>query len=214
MGTEKASRRLNLGEETKPKITIQSISDNRGLSRGEGRTRGLGIDMNKIPNESSDDSPNNGDEEGMTIAKRKKLRLTAHQTAILESCFKQQSTLSQKEKTELAKGLNLKPRQIEVWFQNRRARTKSKQTEMDFEYFKHCCETLTEENRRLHRELMELRALNRPPQLYMQVPATTTRLVVCSICKRDALPNSRQDRVVPKLSTKVVPFQVHGHTGM
>ncbi|BAF25225.1 Os09g0447000, partial [Oryza sativa Japonica Group] len=85
--------------------------------------------------------------------------LSKEQSAFLEESFKEHSTLNPKQKLALAKQLNLRPRQVEVWFQNRRARTKLKQTEVDCEYLKRCCETLTEENRRLQKELAELRAL-------------------------------------------------------
>ena len=44
----------------------------------------------------------------------------------------------------------------------RACRTKLKQTEVDCEYLKRCCEALTEENRRLHKELAELRAQRQP----------------------------------------------------
>ncbi|KAG0523906.1 hypothetical protein BDA96_07G163500 [Sorghum bicolor] len=115
---------------------------------------------------------------------RKKLRLSKEQSAFLEESFKEHSTLNPKQKAALAKQLNLRPRQVEVWFQNRRARTKLKQTEVDCEYLKRCCETLTEENRRLHKELAELRALKAAPPFFMRLPATT--LSMCPSCERVA----------------------------
>ncbi|XP_047046806.1 homeobox-leucine zipper protein HOX27-like [Lolium rigidum] len=115
---------------------------------------------------------------------RKKLRLSKDQSAFLEESFKEHSTLNPKQKVALAKQLNLRPRQVEVWFQNRRARTKLKQTEVDCEYLKRCCDTLTEENRRLHKELSELRALKTAHPFYMSLPATT--LSMCPSCERVA----------------------------
>ncbi|ESW17694.1 hypothetical protein PHAVU_007G260900 [Phaseolus vulgaris] len=115
---------------------------------------------------------------------RKKLRLSKEQSAFLEESFKEHTTLNPKQKLALAKQLNLLPRQVEVWFQNRRARTKLKQTEVDCEYLKRCCETLTEENRRLQKELQELRALKTSQPFYMQLPATT--LTMCPSCERVA----------------------------
>ncbi|XP_009766178.1 homeobox-leucine zipper protein HOX11-like isoform X2 [Nicotiana sylvestris] len=125
----------------------------------------------------SDEDENNG-------LARKKLRLTKEQSAFLEESFKEHNTLNPKQKFALAKQLKLRPRQVEVWFQNRRARTKLKQTELDCEYLKRCCETLTEENRRLQKELQELRALKSSQPLYMQLPATT--LTMCPSCERVA----------------------------
>ncbi|KAK0583878.1 hypothetical protein LWI29_004409 [Acer saccharum] len=138
------------------------------------------------------------EENGLT---RKKLRLSKEQSAFLEESFKEHNTLNPKQKLALAKQLNLRPRQVEVWFQNRRARndhdlmenienknkndrTKLKQTEVDCEYLKRCCETLTEENRRLQKELQELRALKTSQPFYMQLPATT--LTMCPSCERVA----------------------------
>ncbi|MCD7464454.1 Homeobox-leucine zipper protein [Datura stramonium] len=124
------------------------------------------------------------DEDNNDSSARKKLRLTKEQSAFLEESFKEHNTLNPKQKLALAKQLNLRPRQVEVWFQNRRARTKLKQTEVDCEYLKKCCETLTEENKRLHKELQELRALKSSQPFYMQLPATT--LTMCPSCERVA----------------------------
>ncbi|KAG8374685.1 hypothetical protein BUALT_Bualt10G0021600 [Buddleja alternifolia] len=120
---------------------------------------------------------------------RKKLRLSKDQSAVLEESFKEHNTLNPKQKLALAKKLGLRPRQVEVWFQNRRARTKLKQTEVDCEFLKRCCENLTEENRRLQKEVQELRALKLSPQLYMQMTPPTT-LTMCPSCERVAAPPS------------------------
>lgn len=53
---------------------------------------------------------------------------------------------------------------------------------MDCEYLKRCCERLTEENKRLQKELQELRALKSSQPFYMQLPATT--LTMCPSCER------------------------------
>ncbi|OIW10300.1 hypothetical protein TanjilG_28051 [Lupinus angustifolius] len=121
-----------------------------------------------------------GDEDEDATNTRKKLRLNKEQSNMLEESFKQHSTLNPKQKQGLAKQLNLRPRQVEVWFQNRRARTKLKQTEMDCEFLKKCCETLTEENMRLQKELQELKALKLAQPLYMPMSATT----MCPSCER------------------------------
>ncbi|XP_073132912.1 homeobox-leucine zipper protein HAT14-like [Henckelia pumila] len=115
---------------------------------------------------------------------RKKLRLTKEQSSFLEDSFKEHNTLNPRQKLALAKQLNLRPRQVEVWFQNRRARTKLKQTEVDCEYLKRCCERLTEENRRLQKELQELRALKASQPFYDHLPPTT--LTMCPSCERVA----------------------------
>ncbi|XP_020217258.1 homeobox-leucine zipper protein HAT4 [Cajanus cajan] len=125
---------------------------------------------------------------------RKKLRLSKDQSIILEESFKEHNTLNPKQKLALAKQLGLRPRQVEVWFQNRRARTKLKQTEVDCEFLKRCCENLTEENRRLQKEVQELRALKLSPQFYMHMTPPTT-LTMCPSCERVAVPPSAVDSV-------------------
>lgn len=151
--------------------------------RGFGSKRSLEDHGNDVVEgeRGSNSRASDDDENGLA---RKKLRLSKEQSAFLEESFKEHNTLNPKQKHGLAKQLNLRPRQVEVWFQNRRARTKLKQTEVDCEYLKKCCETLTEENRKLHKELQELRALKASTPFYMQSPATT--LTMCPSCERVA----------------------------
>ncbi|PKA50408.1 Homeobox-leucine zipper protein HOX19 [Apostasia shenzhenica] len=120
---------------------------------------------------------------------RKKLRLTKEQSAFLENKFKEHSTLNPKQKQALAWQLKLRPRQVEVWFQNRRARTKLKKTEVECELLKRRFAALTDENMRLNKELQELKDLKFSPApaplpLFIQLPAAT--LVICPSCERIA----------------------------
>ncbi|CAN4111834.1 unnamed protein product [Withania somnifera] len=157
-----------------PNSTVSSVSGKRSHDREENE---------------GEKATSSLEDDGGDAAARKKLRLSKEQAAVLEETFKEHNTLNPKQKLALAKQLNLRPRQVEVWFQNRRARTKLKQTEVDCEYLKHCCENLTEENRRLQKEVSELRALKLSPQLYMNMSPPTT-LTMCPQCERVAVSSS------------------------
>ncbi|XP_023515381.1 homeobox-leucine zipper protein ATHB-4-like [Cucurbita pepo subsp. pepo] len=119
---------------------------------------------------------------------RKKLRLSQEQLTLLEETFKLHTTLNLAQKLALAQQLNLKARQVEVWFQNRRARSKLKQTEVDCEFLKKYCERLKEENGRLKKELQELRSTKLgASQLYIQLPKAAT-LTICPSCDKTTRP--------------------------
>ncbi|KAL4195736.1 hypothetical protein AMTRI_Chr04g242540 [Amborella trichopoda] len=149
-----------------------------------------GFDINEPPYEDARAVSAEEDEEsgGGGGPPRKKLRLTKEQARLLEESFKENHTLNPKQKEELSIKLNLRSRQVEVWFQNRRARTKLKQTEMECEYLKRCFGSLTEENKRLQREVEQLRALRAPPPTVVSLdtrvafPAST--LTMCPRCER------------------------------
>nr|CAB3500148.1 unnamed protein product [Digitaria exilis] len=160
-----------------PNSTLSSLSGKRPAATRSGELEG-----DHTPRAGGSDDEDSG--AGGGGGSRKKLRLSKDQAAVLEESFKEHNTLNPKQKAALAKQLNLKPRQVEVWFQNRRARTKLKQTEVDCEFLKRCCETLTEENRRLQREMAELRALKLvAPHQYACMPPPTT-LTMCPSCER------------------------------
>lgn len=64
-----------------------------------------------------------------TITKKRKL--TPIQLRLLEESFEEEKGLEPDRKLWLAEKLGLQPSQVAVWFQNRRARFKTKQLEND-----------------------------------------------------------------------------------
>ncbi|KAF2317612.1 hypothetical protein GH714_025559 [Hevea brasiliensis] len=121
-----------------------------------------GSSFKSVHHQDDEDHATNKGNDFISINKnssRKKLRLTKEQSTLLEDSFKLHTALNPAQKHELAERLSLTARQVEVWFQNRRARTKLKQTEADCEFLKRCCESLSEENTRLKKELQKLRSL-------------------------------------------------------
>lgn len=63
----------------------------------------------------------------------KKRRLKADQIQFLERSFEEENKLEPDRKIQLANDLGLQPRQVAIWFQNRRARWKTKSLERDYE---------------------------------------------------------------------------------
>uniref|UniRef100_A0A7C8YZD6 Homeobox-leucine zipper protein n=2 Tax=Opuntia streptacantha TaxID=393608 RepID=A0A7C8YZD6_OPUST len=61
-----------------------------------------------------------------------KRRFSDEQVRSLESIFENETKLEPKKKVQVAKELGLQPRQVAIWFQNKRARYKSKQLERDY----------------------------------------------------------------------------------
>ncbi|MED6175629.1 hypothetical protein PIB30_080209 [Stylosanthes scabra] len=110
------------------------------------------------------------EEEGCTVEEsgghqcEKKRRLSVEQVKALEKNFEVQNKLEPERKVKLAQQIGLQPRQVAVWFQNRRARWKTKQLERDYGVLKNNYEVLKvkhdalkEDNDALHNQMKELK---------------------------------------------------------
>ncbi|KAK9669297.1 hypothetical protein RND81_13G122300 [Saponaria officinalis] len=93
----------------------------------------------------------------------KKRRLSIEQVHFLEKSFETENKLEPERKVQLAKELGLQPRQVAIWFQNRRARWKTKQMEKDFDKLQanfNCLksdyECLLKEKEKLQTEVLHL----------------------------------------------------------
>ncbi|KAL9325407.1 hypothetical protein ACSQ67_006052 [Phaseolus vulgaris] len=93
----------------------------------------------------------------------KKRRLTSEQVQFLESNFEVENKLEPERKVQLAKELGMQPRQVAIWFQNRRARFKTKQLEKDYgmlkagyDILRRDYDNLVQENDKLKEEVYSL----------------------------------------------------------
>ncbi|KAL0309385.1 UNVERIFIED_CONTAM: Homeobox-leucine zipper protein ATHB-12 [Sesamum radiatum] len=103
-----------------------------------------------------------------TMTKKKKIknkkRFSDDQIRSLEVMFECESKLEPKKKAQLANELGLQPRQVAIWFQNKRARWKSKHIEKEYTILlanynnlASQVETLKEENQSLLIKLQKLK---------------------------------------------------------
>ncbi|CAJ1888873.1 unnamed protein product [Sphenostylis stenocarpa] len=92
-------------------------------------------------------------------SKEKKKRLTSNQIELLERSFQEEIKLDPERKMKLSRELGLQPRQIAVWFQNRRTRWKTKQLEHLYDVLKHQYDVISNEKQKLQEEVMKLKAM-------------------------------------------------------
>ncbi|KAK3144107.1 hypothetical protein QOZ80_4AG0308900 [Eleusine coracana subsp. coracana] len=89
----------------------------------------------------------------------RKRRFTEEQIRSLESMFHaHHAKLEPREKAELARELGLQPRQVAIWFQNKRARWRSKQLEHDYAALKNKYDALHARVESLKHEKLALAA--------------------------------------------------------
>ncbi|KAK8716732.1 hypothetical protein V6N13_044034 [Hibiscus sabdariffa] len=99
---------------------------------------------------------NKGGESG-AAAEAKKRKLSDEQVYLLELNFGNEHKLESERKDRLASELGLDPRQVAVWFQNRRARWKNKKLEEEYGKLKTAHEGVVLEKCRLESEVLKLK---------------------------------------------------------
>ncbi|KAL3839742.1 hypothetical protein ACJIZ3_024333 [Penstemon smallii] len=104
---------------------------------------------------------------------KKSKRLSMDQLDSLENSFQEDIKLEPDRKMKLAKELGLQPRQIAVWFQNRRARWKTKQLERLYDALKQEYDTVSREKHKLQQEVMALKAMLKDQVAKKQLVSTT-----------------------------------------
>ncbi|XP_076911753.1 homeobox-leucine zipper protein ATHB-40-like [Bidens hawaiensis] len=97
---------------------------------------------------------NKTDANGSGLRKRK---LSDEQVSMLEQNFGDEHKLESERKDRIASELGLDPRQVAVWFQNRRARWKSKKLEEEYSKLKSEHDSTVVEKCRLETEVLKLK---------------------------------------------------------
>ncbi|ESQ39312.1 hypothetical protein EUTSA_v10001600mg [Eutrema salsugineum] len=95
-------------------------------------------------------------------------RFSDEQIKSLEMMFESETRLEPRKKVQLARELGLQPRQVAIWFQNKRARWKSKQLETEFNILRQNYNDLASQFESLKKEkqalVSELQRLNEAMQ--------------------------------------------------
>lgn len=143
-------------------MSFTGVSDHHHLTQKSPTTTNM-HDQDQVGEED-----NLSDDGSHMMLGEKKKRLSLEQVMALEKSFELGNKLEPERKMQLAKALGLQPRQIAIWFQNRRARWKTKQLERDydslkkqFDVLKSDNDSLLANNKKLHAELVALKKQDR-----------------------------------------------------
>ncbi|XP_073128306.1 homeobox-leucine zipper protein ATHB-52 [Henckelia pumila] len=101
-----------------------------------------------------------------SLIKHAKKRLNQQQVQLLESSFDASKKLDPERKFQLARELGVPPRQIAIWYQNKRARWKSQSLELDYSSLEFRLQAALAENKQLEKQVSNLRGeLKRAQQM-------------------------------------------------
>ncbi|CAL0331849.1 unnamed protein product [Lupinus luteus] len=106
----------------------------------------------------------------------KKRKLSDEQVNMLEQSFGNEHKLESERKDKLALELGLDPRQVAVWFQNRRARWKNKKLEEEYSNLKKAHEATTLEKCLLETEVLKLKEQLSEAEKEIQILKHTDRV--------------------------------------
>ncbi|KAG0552601.1 hypothetical protein BDA96_01G521200 [Sorghum bicolor] len=150
-----------------PSSQCPSLQDFRGMAPMLGKrpmygadvVAGGGDEVNGGGGANEDELSDDGSQAG-----EKKRRLNVEQVRTLEKNFELGNKLEPERKLQLARALGLQPRQVAIWFQNRRARWKTKQLEKDYDALKRQLDAvkadndaLLSHNKKLQAEILALK---------------------------------------------------------
>ncbi|XP_022156620.1 homeobox-leucine zipper protein ATHB-16-like [Momordica charantia] len=137
--------------------------------------------------DSLEEEENSEDGGGGGPAPERKRRLRLDQVKALERHFEVENKLEPDRKLKIAAELELEPRQVTIWFQNRRARWKTKQLERDYgvlkvnyDALKLDYDVLEKQNTSLASKLRELREKVSRESEEMKIQREFTAIDNCS----------------------------------
>ncbi|OMO83981.1 hypothetical protein COLO4_22284 [Corchorus olitorius] len=125
----------------------------------------------------------------------KKKRLTSDQLDSLERSFQEEIKLDPDRKMKLSRELGLQPRQIAVWFQNRRARWKAKQLERLYDALKQEYDAISREKQKLQEEVMKLKGMLREQAPRNQVSTGYTEISGEETVESTSIRSSNKPRI-------------------
>lgn len=154
-----------ISRQTKPRHPKATVEELRSRERERERENNKMEQDDKISSKEMKTSENPAKKK-KKAAENSCRRFSDEQVKLLESVFSQATKLEPRKKVQLAKDIGLHPRQVSIWFQNKRARWRSKQIESeyrvlkdDFDALNQQFESLKKENESLLEQIQTLRSL-------------------------------------------------------
>ncbi|XP_050245956.1 homeobox-leucine zipper protein ATHB-52 [Quercus robur] len=113
--------------------------------------------------------------------KRNKQRLNQEQVSLLERSFISNNKLEPERKLQLANQLGVPPRQVAIWYQNKRARWKTQNLELDYNELQQKLENALVEKRRVEKEVERLKGeLEKAKEMVCSLKQTVDPQVSCN----------------------------------